>query len=195
MKPKDIIDLIKQYPLAVVCVIVALISAVTYYLRGDILGELTTTETELTSRLRVIDENSKNSKGLEADAKSLEEKVELIESRLFQQDERAINTNFFYSFEDDVDVVISNVNQLPGEDPVFAPKGPHALKLHGTLVYEITVNGSFPQLAKLLYALNAADPFIRVSDLQMAQSGKSLTQLDAKIRVVVLAEKREGGKS
>lgn len=192
MNVNEILNRLKRYPLAVICALVLFICIILIVLRGSVVAELSMREADLNARIHTIEENAKSSTGLEADVEELDARVVAINERLFVRDERAINTNFFYSLEDEVDVVISGVSQLSAEDPGLSKGGPNELKLHSAIVYEISVKGSFRDLLKFLFHMHQVDPLIRVSEFEINSSrggGTSSGDLDAKLRVLVLSEK------
>ncbi|PXA02983.1 hypothetical protein DDZ13_14445 [Coraliomargarita sinensis] len=156
-------------------------------MRGGVASELSIKESDLNSRIRTIDQNLKNSKNLEQDTEDLKVVVDKMNSLLFDRYERAINISFFYEFEDKADVVISNISQLPAPDPIYAEKGPRKLDLHSTLVYNITLSGSFSNVLRFFYELDRAEPLIRVADFQVSRN--KLEEVDARLRVLVMAEK------
>lgn len=191
MKVSNITDKLKQYPLAVICTLLLVFCAAVIFLRGGVVSDLVVKESDLNSRIRTIDENIKNSKNLEQDTEELATIVEKIDSLLFDRYERAINISFFYEFEDKADVVISNISQLPQPDPIYSEGGPRKLDLHSTLVFNITLSGSFSDILKFLNEIDRADPIIRVADFQVARSGDELggESVDARLRVLVMANK------
>jgi hypothetical protein len=191
MKVSKITDIFKQYPLAVICSVLLLLCAVVIFLRGGVNSELSIEEADLTSRIRTIDQNIESSKDLEQDTEDLKVIVEKMKSLLFVRYERAINISFFYEFEDKAGVIISNISQLPQPDPIYADGGPRKLDLHSTLVYNITLSGSFSNVLKFLYEINRADPIIRVADFQVSRTGNEMggESVDARLRVLVMAEK------
>lgn len=191
MKFSIITDKIKQYPLAVICAVLLAFFTAIFFLRGGVASELAVKEADLTSRIRTIDENVKNSKNLKQDTEELATIVEKMDSLLFSRYERAINISFFYEFEDKAGVVISNISQLPQPDPIYSEGGPRKLDLHSTLVYNITLSGSFTNVLKFLYEINRADPIIRVADCQVSRADGKLggKGIDARMRVLVMAEK------
>lgn len=191
MKAPKIADKLKQYPLAVLCVAIIIACAGVIFMRGDVVSELEVKESELTSRLRTIDKNVENSKDLKEDTEALAIIVEKMNSLLFERYERAINISFFYEFEEKADVIISNISQLPQPDPIYSDGGPRKLELHSTLVFNITLSGSFSNVLKFLYEVDRAEPIIRVADFQVSRSDGELGQanVDARMRLIVMAEK------
>ena len=124
-----IIDKLRDYPIAVVGALVFIVCVAVVFVRGDVVPELSVQETELIARLRTINDNVIDSKDLEQDAESLLSYVASIDERLFNRNERSINTAFFYSYEDKLDIIISNVSQLTDEDPALIKGGPNELSL------------------------------------------------------------------
>ena len=187
-----ILQRLKQYPFALLCGVLLLLSVFGLILRGGLGAELTAREGELAQRIRTIESNAKHAKDLESQVESMAGYVEAIAERLFKRDERALNTNFFYAFEDRGTIMVSFVRQLSGEDPALAKGGPHELKLHSTLMYEITVQGMFNEVLALIYQLYRVDPLIRVSDFEVEKIDGIDAQavgVEARLRVVVLASK------
>ncbi len=193
MSTNTLVDRLKRYPLAVICAVVLLVCLVLMFLRGSVVSELEGVEAELNARIHTIEQNSVNSKGLEAQVNTLESEVSDLDSRLFDPSEVGINTKFFYSFEKLEDVLITGVSQLPVDDAVLTAGGPHELNLYSALVYEVSLEGSFAQLLSFMHSLHTVDPLIRVADFQISSVKKSKSDeetLAAKLRVLVLAYKK-----
>ncbi len=191
MSSNKLTSLFKDYPLAVICVIVIIACGVVIFLRGDAFMELSAQEADLNSRIRTIDQNVKNANNLEDQFDEVKLLVEQVEARLFDRDQRAVNINFFYDIEDRLGVRISNISQLPGEDPIYAKGGPRELKLHSTIGYNILMNGGFSEILTFLYELYRVDPLIRVADFQISSGNRNTTEgvLEARLKVLVLAER------
>ena len=186
-----IIDKLKQYPVAVIGAAVLLICVGVMFLRSNLVAELSAKETELIAHIQTINENVKNSKDLEQDRETLEGYVTSINERLFSRDERSINTNFFYAFEDTLDVRISDVNQLTVEDPALVKGGPNELTLYSGIIYEVSVSGTFQEILELLYEVHRLDSLMRVADFRVdvaTGQGAAPGALFAKLRIIVLAK-------
>jgi hypothetical protein len=187
----QLVRILKDYPLAVLSVIIILICSAVIFLRGGIGLELSAKEADLNARIRIIDQNMKNAKDLEEDVKEVQLLVDQIEARLFNRDQRAVNINFFYALEDRMNVRIANISQTPTEDPFYAKGGVRELTLHSTIGYNVLVTGTFEDIVAFLYELYRVEPMIRVADFQIAKGntrGNDNT-LDARLRLTVLAEK------
>ena len=191
MKASKLTDKLRHYPIAVLCAVIIIACGVVIFLRGGLASELSIEESDLTSRIRTIDENVENSKNLEQDTEDLVAIVEKMNSLLFSRYERAINVSFFYEFEDRADVVISNISQLPEPAPIYSDDGPRKLDLHSTLVFNMTLGGSFSNVLKFLYEIHRAEPIIRVADFQVSRSERELggDNVNARVRLIVMAKK------
>lgn len=187
-----IVDKLKQYPVAVIGALVLILCVGVVFLRSGVVDELSAQEADLIARIRTINENVKNSKNLEQDVEVLMGHVASIDERLFSRSERSINTNFFYSFEDRLDIHISDVNQLTAEDPALMKGGAKELSLYSGIIYDITVRGTFQEILGFLYEIQKVDTLMRVADFQVANDTDNEAvpgSLLAKLRVAVLAEK------
>jgi hypothetical protein len=187
-----IIDKLKQYPVAVIGAVVLILCVGVMFLRDGLVAELSAQEAELITHLRTINENAKNSKNLEQDVEALEGYVASINERLFSRDERSINTNFFYSFEDALDIQISDVSQLPLEDPALVKGGPNELTRYSAISYDIRVIGTFQEIIGFLYEIHRVDSLMRVADFKVGMATSKAAAsgaLTAMLRVVVLSEK------
>ncbi|MGB0743342.1 MAG: hypothetical protein ACPGSB_02345 [Opitutales bacterium] len=191
MKSAAAINKLKEYPIAVVCALLLIVFVALIFLRDGVVEELSIKESELNSRINKIEQNIKNSNNIEQDAEGLSVLVEKIDSLLFDRNERAVNINFFYDFEERTDVVISDISQFPQPDPLYNVGGARKLNLHSTLVFNIAVRGSFSNILKFLYELDRVDSLIRVAGFEVSRGGNAAGNADisARLRVLVLAEK------
>jgi hypothetical protein len=187
-----IIDKLKEYPVAVISALVFIGCAVVVFMRGDLVAELSLRETELIAQIRTVNDNVIDSRNLEQDVESLQGYVVAIDERLFNRNERSINTNFFYSFEDKLDIIIADVSQLTIEEPALIKGGPNELSLYSGIVYEIRVGGTFQEILSFMYEIQQVDALMRIAnfEVQAATAQRAAPEaLLAKLHVVVLAEK------
>ena len=187
-----IIDKLKDYPIAVIGALVFVGCVAVVFVRGDVVADLSAQETELIARIETINKNVIASNNLEQDVESLLGYAATIDERLFNRNERSINTAFFYSFENKLDIIISNVSQLTDEDPALIKGGPNELSLHSGIVYEIRVDGTFQQILEFMYEIQKAEALMRITNFEVYVStaqGAAPGTLSAKLHVVVLAEK------
>jgi hypothetical protein len=187
-----IIDKLKEYPVAVISALVFIGCAVVVFMRGDLVAELSLRETELIAQIRTVNDNVIDSRNLEQDVESLQGYVAAIDERLFNRNERSININFFYSFEDKLDIIIADVSQLTIEEPALIKGGPNELSLYSGIVYEIRVGGTFQEILSFMYEIQQVDALMRIAnfEVQAATAQRAAPEaLLAKLHVVVLAEK------
>lgn len=182
---------LKKYPLALGCLFLALVCGAVVFLRGDRLVQLTEQESELAGRMRVIEQNAKNSVALEEHLNELKAAVNRIESKRFKREERAVNINFFYDLEDRFDVRISEIRQSPSDYAFYERGGIHELKSNSTIVFNISLNGKFSDLIAVVQQISLEEPIMRVSNFQVAAGNRNAQagQLESRLQVVVLAEK------
>ncbi|MBT4757460.1 MAG: hypothetical protein HOO08_03610 [Opitutae bacterium] len=187
-----IIDKLKGHPVALISTVVFVACAVVVLMRGDVVADLLQEEIELIAQIRMINDNVIDSNNLDQDVESLQSYVAAIDRRLFNRSERSINTNFFYSFEDKLDITIADVSQLTIEEPALIKDGPNELSLYSGIVYEIKVGGTFKEILGFMYEIQHVDALMRIANFEVfiatAQSAAS-ESLAAKLHVVVLAEK------
>lgn len=160
-------------------------------LRANQLSRFAAKEAELINQMDTINENQKKSQNIEQDIQELDAWVASINERLFVEEERAINIDFFYSFEERLDVLISEVKQLEEKNSRYAKNGLDELKLYSVVTYSITVNGSFREVLRFLYEIQQVESIMRVTDFQIDSTGKNDSgsgKLIAKLRVAVLAK-------
>lgn len=191
MKASGITDKLRQYPLAALCTVIIIVCAIVIFLRGGVLSELSVKDSDLTSRIRTINANVENSKNLKQDTEALATRVEKMNSWLFEPYERAINISFFYEFEEKTGVVISNISQLSQPDPVYSEGGGRKLDLHSTLVFNMTLSGSFSNVLSFFYEIDRAEPIMRVADFQLSHNEREQgsENVDVRVRLIVMADK------
>ena len=188
----QILDKLKQYPVAVLGVLAILLCVGAIVLRGGAVDELTVKEEEVSSRLRIINGNIKNSKNLEEDVAALDVYVAAINGRVFHREQRSMNTDFFYSFEDELDILISDVSQMAAVDVALDKGGPNELKLYSAISYDVKVEGSFKEILEFLHEIHSVDALLRVAEFEVkAVDGQGATpgKLAAKLRIVAFASK------
>lgn len=192
MTPQVLLHLIKKYPIAVVSTVILLLLLVFIFLRADVAPSLQEVESELRSSLEVINNNERKGRGLEADLVALDELVAKIPDHIFVSSERALNTNFFYGFEDQVNILITEVKPVGTDYPILSKGGPNALSIYSVLVYEVSIQAEFNDFLEFLHLIHSSDRFMRVSSFQVTENrdpSVASQVLGARVRVVVMAEK------
>lgn len=183
---------LKKNPSLLLGVFILVVCLAFGFLRASQLAKLSVAEADLNTKLDKISLNIKHSEKIDEDIQKLSELVGAIEERLFVGEERSTNIDYFYSFEEKLDIVISEVEQLDDSRGKFAEDGPHRLELYSVINYDIRVNGSFREVLRFLYEIYQIDSIMRVSEFQIDSSnnkGSETNELSAKVRVAVLARK------
>ncbi|MDG1242482.1 MAG: hypothetical protein P8R37_06420 [Opitutae bacterium] len=184
---------LKKYPVALISTLVFIGCVIVVFVRGDVIADLSQQETEMIAQIRMINNNVTDSRNLDQDGESLRGYVAAIDQRLFNRNERSINTNFFYSFEDKLDITIADVSQLKIEQPTLMKGGPNELSLYSGIVYEIRVGGTFQEIIGFMYEIQRVNALARIANFEVytATAQRAAPEaLLAKLHVVVLAEKK-----
>ena len=189
----SIIDHLKRSPV-VIFGLVALVVCIGFgLLRSNQIKKLSALETELNAKLDTMRLNVNNSENIQSDIETLEGLLSAVDERLFISEERSTNIDFFYSFEEKLDIKISEVKQLEGTNPRYSPEGPNKLKLYTVIDYSITVSGTFHEILRFLYEIYQIDTIARVTEFKIdtnySNSESDPGALSAEIKVAVLAVK------
>lgn len=186
----ELIEKFKKNPSLLISFVVLLVFIGFAFVRSNQLAKLSALETNLSQELDTISLNVKNSKNIEQDTEKLESLVSAINKHLFVVEERSTNIDFFYSFEERLNIVISEVRQLDAANPRFAQKGPDELKIYSVIDYSITVDGTFNEILRFLYEIYQIEAIARVTELDIEASDvDDSDSLSATIKVAVLAQK------
>lgn len=189
MNLEFILEKLKTYPLAICCSIIGVACLVVLYARSGIVDELSIKEADLASEIQAIKENIKNSKSLAQHVEEMEALAEEIDARLFRKDERAVNLNFFYEFEEDQNVSYGSLNQRGAGSAIYRKGGARPLKEYSTMVFSISLQDSFEKILRIMHALETSRPLIRVGSFDLKGTGNfsSMDQAEATMRVIILA--------
>ncbi len=188
----QVIENLKRNPSLLVGIVILIVCGGIGALRANQLLKLSDQEAELSAKLDKIKLNIKHSANIEKDIQKLNELVGTIDKRLFVGEERSTNIDFFYSFEEQLDIIISEVKQLEASSVRFSKNGPDELKLYSVVDYDVTVSGSFHEILRFLYEVHRIESIMRVSNFQIDVTGDRSDEsgkLLAKVRVSVLATK------
>jgi hypothetical protein len=189
MNPDFILNKLKTYPLAICCFTMGFVCLVFLFLRSGIVDELSVKEVDLNSEIRAIEENVKNSRNLAQHVSEMEALAEEIDTRLFKKDERAVNLNFFYEFEEDQNISYQSLKQQPGGSAIYKKGGARQLKEFSTMVFTLSLQAPFEKILRTMHALETARPLIRVGsfDLQGADGASNPDLANVTMRVIILA--------
>ena len=188
----QIVENLKKNPSILFGIVALLVLGAVGILRANQLDELSNLEAELEAKLDRMSLNIKHSDNIEQETQRLRELVGAVDEGLFVANERSINIDFFYSLEDKLNMVISEVDQLTKQNIRYSKDGPDDLKRYSVIDYEMTVKGSFLEILQFMYEVHQITPVMRVLDFQIDPSTdieETPGLLSAKIRIAVLARK------
>lgn len=169
-----IVAKLKQYPIAVISVGIAMVFAILIFFRGGLVTERETTLVELESRFQLIQRNVINSNHLAANVDEIKAMVADVESRLIKPSNTVANTRYFLSLENQAGVKIND----PSMGEIRTPN-PRGLPNLTHVSYTLTVNGDFNSVVDLLYLLHTGEHFSRVQSFSIARGrgGSTLTAI------------------
>ncbi len=175
MDVQFILSKIKQFPVAVGSVVLAILLLVGWYVRGRGLPEMQATMEELEKEVRLIRANADQATGLEDDLTALQELVGQIDDRLMVREERAINVQYFYNFDLEeglVDIISVNQMAVQGGGPGRgAPGQPGAPTNYELITFSAQAQGTWDEVLQLLYRLRNGDKIMRISSFSMTPKG------------------------
>ncbi len=186
MNQKKLLSLAKRYPIVIVCIVILLIAVVASSIRGSIIPNASEQKKQLSKELSKIKGNISASKSLKTDLEQLEEIVSKIEDRLIDPEERAINTEFFYTFGRANNMVISQVTETGMNPPILSGKSPNKIKSKNIVSFNLVFNGSYPEVLNVIKELYLTDRFMKVSDIKLSGNGSIVS---AQMKLFVLAKK------
>lgn len=178
---------IRRYPIATGAVGVTLALLAIFFLRGNAVPGLEVREADLVAQVRLIESNAQSATGLSGDLDTVEATVEEIESRLFDREELAINTSFFYGLDDQLGAQVREVTQA-GAETARRGDANKGLKTYSVITYNLSVAGSYAELVEFLGVVDSVSPFARVSSFELKQGsgagGKNSINLNMKVEVL-----------
>ena len=172
MKDK-LLHFLRRFPFASGVGLIAIILLVILGLRYSVLPDAEQLLDEVQRDVTVMTRNIENGRNLEEQAAQLSEWVELVESRVIRRQDRAINSAYFYDFENRVPIAVTGLVQredLPGR--FTAPRGrnvtdPWALQTFEEISFQMEAVGRLNELLHLLYLLRTADKLLRLGNFSL----------------------------
>lgn len=180
MDVQIILAKLKQYPIAVVSGILAIAFLAGMYFRGGAVPEMQAELDELTSQVNIIRRNTDNAVGLEADLERMRELVASVEDRLMVREQRAINVQYFYAFENEEDIInIISVNQVaPNPAGPRGQAGGSPLDNYDVIQFSAQAEGTFDEVLRLFHRLRNGEKIIRIRDFGLSPKGGGVTTED-----------------
>lgn len=190
MNAELLLEKLKTYPLAIICSVLGLACALGIYFRSSFANELSIQETDLSAKVRLIEENVKNAFNLKEQVEELSALTKQIDERLFYPQQKAININFFYKVQEQYGVDFSAMTEQSAA-PIYSKGGPRELSLYSTMVYNLALTSSFGEVLELMHGLEESNPLIRIGSFRVADAGGEAKEdkVNAALNVIILSAK------
>lgn len=186
--------IVSEYPILVVCGVVAPLALILLMIRGPKIDSYAIELDELERQWRFIQMNMERSAGLDEHIDRAEAGIEMINNRLMDVEKVAVNHEFFYDLEEQAGITLVNFGQDNAFDGERLPIGYSALRHFSVIPYKLTVSGTFEQILGFLNLLNRQEFIVRLDELTLSQptdlSGNP-TELLGDLKCHVLAARNE----
>lgn len=193
MDTQLILAKIKQFPIAVGAVAVALVFGVILFLRSSAVPEAETERDRLSSQVQTMSRNVQQSKDLPEHAEQITEYAENLQSRLMDASNRPTNFRYFYELAERSGVQIDQLNQREIEiKPNAPPEDRPNLKLFAPIQYTVVATGDFPSILSFLYEIRNGTYFTRTDAFSVAAGQDDLPGiLEVSLTMDVLGKKED----
>lgn len=172
MNKEQLTAKLKQYPVAIIGISVAILLAAFGYLRISKLPVLENEVRILSERQEAILNNDVRSTDLVEHVEKLQVQIKDLSERLLSRQDKLGNYQPFYQLAKDTGVTISQLNQdetsgpAPGGD--FRPK----LTLFAPVQFTMTAVGPYTGILDFLYGLQTGKQFVYVDKYTLQASAK-----------------------
>lgn len=179
-----IIAKIKQYPIAVGSVVLALALLAGILVRKGGLPDMEQQQETLQNRVNVIRTNAEAAKGLDEQVEQLSGMVETIRARTLRRSELTANVGYFYGFEEPGVLDIESVNQLRSD----AGNAPGARDLYETIRFTIQVDTTYDRLVRFTHDLRKGAKIVRIESIGVTPSSPGSERVKASLSIRTLGE-------
>jgi hypothetical protein len=156
-----ILKFLKRHAFAAICCTMALVLAVAYFVRMDLLVNARTEIDARRTEAENMKRNLRNATGLKEHLADLNVLLSVVDARLVRPEDLASNLQYFYRLETETGAKILLLRQLSGAGTeaalAAASKGPYR-----PVPYSVIVEGSFPQVMAFLTRLERGAHFNRI---------------------------------
>jgi hypothetical protein len=170
-------NFIKKQPVAVVCALLCVGLAVAIYFRKDALSEANDILAQKKAEGEHLSDNVTNASKLDEQFEAMTRATQAIEARLVHADQSKLATNkqYFYKIEEETQTKLTGLNQSG-----VATSTKNAGKTnYAGVAYNISVEGTYPQLLDFLRRVENGEHFSRVLSLTLTHSGDSESTPDS----------------
>jgi Tfp pilus assembly protein PilO len=169
-------NFIKKQPVAVVCALLCVGLAAVIYVRKDALSEANDILAQKKAEGEHLSDNVTNANKLDEQFEAMTQATQAIEARLVHSDQSKLATNkqYFYKIEEDTQTKLAGLSQSGA-----ATWTKNAGKTnYAGVAYNISVQGTYPQLLDFLRRVENGEHFSRVLSLTLSNAGDGENSLD-----------------
>lgn len=180
MDTQEIIEKLKQYPIATGGFILVIVLGIVYFLRKDVVSTLSEERDALQSEIAAMERNARFAVDLDQDLEKISELGDSLDSRIMDQSQRANNYRYFYSIETDSGAKMEDLRQMEltfdtAKWPDERPKTPDFMPIE----YNIRANGSFQNLVTFLNQIEYGKYLVRFDQVLLNLANTSTNELSA----------------
>lgn len=197
MNIQVIIAKIKQYPVAVGAVVLAVVLLAVLYMRSGEIPEMEARQQSLSSEVETYEKNETAAVELDSHLEQLNSLTSKIDNRLMDRSRLTGNVAYFYNFEEEGKLDIESVNQVPLGNMSRAQEREAAKRIYDEIDFTIQVEGTFERLIQFVHDLRMGEKIVRVEDIGISPVSGNQTspRLRATFSINALGKKSEGSGS
>lgn len=157
MTNQELIALIKKNPIPVACGVILVAVGIGFYFRS---GDFPAAEAELAEKSAAAEKYSLNIKyaaQLKEQFEALTQANKNVDGRLVRASQQGINTQYFYKLERETGVKLMSFGQPPTPPSVKGAKSAYT-----PVSFNVSVQGTMPQILDFLRQLEGGTHFVRV---------------------------------
>ena len=177
MTAADLVPLLKKHPVSMTCGVVVLVCGGLLYYRSDKIEEYQALNEQKATEAATALANVRNGEKLAEQTAAMQAAAKELDSRLMRAGQLAVNLQYFYRLEADTGVKLVDVRQ-GGLKP-----GAKA----GTFIgvpYNVTVQGTFPQVLTFLGRLQKGTHFCRFLTIGMTKVNNDQVSLSLALEIL-----------
>jgi Tfp pilus assembly protein PilO len=170
----------KTHPYRIAAVALAVLLAAGAWYRGTVLDETAQTYATREVEAKRLADNVVNGSKLPAQLAEAQRLNEAVKERLLNGSDLAANQQYFYRLESETGVKISDLRQIPA-----APTAGKKSGVYSSLLYTVSVNGSYGQLMEFLRKLEAGHYICRVMNGSVNARAGDVPTADGELSIQV----------
>ena len=173
MNVEGIVEFFRKNLVIAVSVFVIAGSMTVYLINKDKKSLVDSEIEQVNIRISSILKNIKNSKEMEEDIESIEEKIEELNASMFQAQELATNYNYFFNLEDETGIKVSDLKQVGIAEEEVDPRKKRMPKpivaLYEKIRYHLKATGEYGEIVNFLRKLEGGPSFYRLEKFRLAK--------------------------